>query len=411
MWRQFKGIAKVAGILILILSSFLFILKFVKFIPYLFIEAESFLILIFIITKKKLSPFFRLLALNLASIILILGIFEAYFAKDVISAFINNRGITDTIFEGDYSRPGYYYIINDKLRGYCAKNNIKVTSKLIKNGKVIYDVVYTINQYGLRVTPHDLKPITFNPDFKNIIFFGCSFMFGEGVNDSESLPFIFEEESQGKFKAYNFAFHGYGSHQMLRILETGFIDNIVTDRKPSIAIYQAFTGHVERSAFKYPYVTWDIKGPRYRLNKYGRDVIFVESNRTDLYLSSKIFCQLNKSFLFKRILKRFYYKLRTHYDIKLFVQIIKKSKEIFENKYKGEFYMVYWDIDEPDTQEIILRLKNEGIKIFTVSQIFGENNILEQKYFRKLIIKGDGHPYKLTHKRIARYLLDNMEVN
>ena len=117
------------------------------------------------------------------------------------------------------------------------KNSQVTSKKMIKDGQVFYDVTYTINKYGLRVSPHDLKEnITNTYNFKNILFFGGSFTFGEGVNDDENLPWKIEKKSNYKLKSYNFGFHGYGSHQMLRTLELGLIDNIVDLNKSSGSI-------------------------------------------------------------------------------------------------------------------------------------------------------------------------------
>ena len=264
-----------------------------------------------------------------------------------------------------------------------------------------YNVTYTTNKYGLRVAPHDLRLTQLNPNFKNVIFFGCSFTFGEGVNDNESIPFVFEDQSQGHYKAYNFAFHGYGAHQMLRILESDTIDKVITDRKPAIAIYQACTFHIERSAFKYPYIQWDTKGPRYRLDRNGNLVL-----STSKY-SERLFRILSSSHLFSHLLDRLYLKRRTEYDIRLFIEMIKRSKKIFEDKYNGEFYVVYWDTySDPDTKKIMSKLEKEQIGFFYASKIFGVNNM--ENYLEKYAIAGEGHPNKLAYELIAKYLLQNI---
>ena len=78
---------------------------------------------------------------------------------------------------GDFFQP-------DELRGYIAEPGQQARSRVMTlNHDVIYDVVYSTDQHGLRVTPPND-----NPAAKPILFFGCSYAFGEGVNDDESSP-------------------------------------------------------------------------------------------------------------------------------------------------------------------------------------------------------------------------------
>ena len=81
-------------------------------------------------------------------------------------------------------------------------------------------------------------------------FFGDSFTYGEGVNDDETLPYLFEKLSGGRYRAYNLAFHGYGPQQMLRVIETGLLEKMVSDQRPLIVVYEALVQHIERAAGK-----------------------------------------------------------------------------------------------------------------------------------------------------------------
>ena len=54
---------------------------------------------------------------------------------------------------------------------------------------------------------------------RKVAFFGCSFMFGHGVEDDQTLPYYFVREAGGTFEGFNFAGEGWGPHQMLREIE------------------------------------------------------------------------------------------------------------------------------------------------------------------------------------------------
>ena len=87
------------------------------------------------------------------------------------------------------------------------------SKKLTSAGEVVYDAVYSIGEDGFRITP------VIHTGSIHINFFGCSLMFGEGLNDDETLPY-FLHELDLRISVKNFAWHGYGVHQALRILES-----------------------------------------------------------------------------------------------------------------------------------------------------------------------------------------------
>ena len=91
------------------------------------------------------------------------------------------------------------------------------------------------------------------------MFFGCSFMFGHGVEDDQTLPYYFVQEARGTFEGFNFAGDGWGPHQMLREIETGFVRRVAGT--PELAIYEAIPDHLRRVAGRAP---WE-DGPKYDL--------------------------------------------------------------------------------------------------------------------------------------------------
>jgi len=86
------------------------------------------------------------------------------------------------------------------------------------DGRLIDDVTYRFDGSGLREIPASVQG---RPH--RVVFFGCSFMFGHGVKDDETLPYYFVREASGTIEGFNFAGDGWGPHQMLREIETGFV--------------------------------------------------------------------------------------------------------------------------------------------------------------------------------------------
>ena len=96
--------------------------------------------------------------------------------------------------------------------GYGPRPGVRVVSRKTVGNQLIYDVDYTISDRRVRVTRG-------NPNGDTWLFMGCSLMFGEGVNDDETLPAYFSADLGYQANVVNLGFHGYGPHQMLRSLE------------------------------------------------------------------------------------------------------------------------------------------------------------------------------------------------
>ena len=112
---------------------------------------------------------------------------------------------------GTYTEGGYFG--DDDELGYAPAPGRRVTSRKTMGKQLVYDVAYTFSGQGARVTKGDRNGDTW-------LFMGCSFTFGEGVNDDETLPAYFSAGLGHQANVVNLGFHGYGPHQMLRSLET-----------------------------------------------------------------------------------------------------------------------------------------------------------------------------------------------
>jgi len=373
--------------------------------PYFYIGMELFLILLFGVIRSKKSPYLRSFFITLAMITFTSAFCEAYLAG-WFSANVEAKGIYMYRFEGTFVTNNKNYWKYDEILGYAGGKNIRVNATKYYQEKVVYSVTYTDNRYGSRISPHDI--MTFPGAgyilYDNVVFFGCSFMVGQGVNDNETLPYQFEELSGESYRAYNYGFHGYGPHQMLRILETGLIDKTIPDKNISIAICEILTNHVERASGKYPYIIWDVNGPKYVLNHNGEPEYvgsFGDSIRFQIvhFLNSI----LAKSYLLEQtnIRTDLFYKKREPKDISLFISIIKKSKELFEEKYNGHFIVLLWRLPgDEDYDAILSKLQENHIDVVTTDEIFQGENLAE-----KYLIKDDNHPNKLANRKLAEFLL------
>ncbi|MGC8737405.1 MAG: hypothetical protein ACP5UA_02015 [Candidatus Hydrogenedens sp.] len=93
---------------------------------------------------------------------------------------------------------------------------------------------------GRRVTP---QPSIDNKEF-NCLFFGCSFTFGTGVNNDQTLPYYFGQ-LHPEIEVYNYGIPG-GSPQEIYLQSTH--SEIFADipTKPTIVIYTFISDHLRR---------------------------------------------------------------------------------------------------------------------------------------------------------------------
>jgi hypothetical protein len=353
----------------------------------------AFVLCLFLSYEFRNSELWKTVFFNLGIIMLLSGLSAAYFTWSRTSE------IKEEPLEG-----GNYYVA-DGIRGYAAGANVKKRVRKTYEGKVLYDVKYTTDRYGLRVAPHDLTPGEGVPgkNYGNVMFFGDSFTYGEGLNDNETLPYLFEELSGGRYRAYNFGFHGYGTQQMLRIIETGLLQKIVSDQRPMIVVYEALIQHIDRASGK---LIWDAKVPRYRLSAAGIPEYtgtFADDPSLEKNLEfSKSVSNPGTQLLAQVGLTKLIGANRTQGDIELFIQMVLKAKNLVKTRYNAKFYVFVWPFDDKDADKVINLLKNNGIDVITINQITNKYNDHMEKY----LIKYDHHPTKYANERIAHYLLD-----
>lgn len=138
--------------------------------------------------------------------------------------------------------------------GSQARPGVHSSRKFGPQGELVYDVRYTIGADGFRVTPN-IGDRSSGAELARVNFFGCSFLFGEGLEDDETLPF-FVAARTAAVNVKNFGFHGYGAHQALAILTSQ------RDTSGTLNVFLAAPWQVTRSACK---PEWSAGSPQYVL--------------------------------------------------------------------------------------------------------------------------------------------------
>jgi hypothetical protein len=276
---------------------------------------------------------------------------------------------------------GEAYRLKDEALGYAPTAGVVARATKSQDGRKLYDVHYRIDEHGLRRTPG-------NPHGRGFLFFGCSFTFGEGVEDEETMPWAFSEALGFRANVRNLGFHGYGPHQMLRALETERTRGLVAGGVAHV-FYQALHGHMRRAAGRSP---WDPAGPRYEI--VGGELRYLGPFHSPLVAFG--IRALNRVALFRRPRNRILWQSPDRpEDAERFLAIVARSREIVRERWGAGFTVVYWD-DEGDP--LPDRLVERGLDVVRVSQI------VPRERWPELQIPVDAHPASAAHRAIGKYL-------
>jgi hypothetical protein len=293
------------------------------------------------------------------------------------------------------------YFTSSEL-GFGPKSGAYRAKRTSSKNELIYDVVYTIDDDLTRNMPE-------NPQFRKnsqvrINFFGGSFVFGEGLEDRETLPFYVQNSLKVRVK--NFGFHGYGPQQAYHIMshrEPG------SGSEVNVFITSAF--HAPRSGCV---MSYSVGSPRYEI-----------VNDTHGYrVAQNGVCQAN---LFgvplPRILHTILLRLKTYslvYQIAmrmkdresqfaLYLQLIKSMQKVSEAK-NMKFIAGYinskddfFDGTEYSNERLISMLEEQDINVVDLSLEKGGE--LSPSYY---LHEEDTHPSALANEIRAAILVPEL---
>lgn len=324
----------------------------------------------------------------------------AFLAFGSVEAWLafGGSGAADTYH---YSKP---LTRPDDVLGYAPNADTTLTATKRHGDEVVYEVRYSFDENGHRVTPPAAA------DSECVVFFGGSFAFGMGVEDAESMPWQVVEHSGGRLHAVNLGFNGYGAHQMLAAIEAGLLDE-VPGCEPRAAIYLALVAHTSRAVGLSP---WDRHGPRYVRNGDGR--VHRAGHFDDGIWRGKVLPRLHQSEIFSRLLSRTPDR-STNYvvtpeEVDLYVAIVAAAARRFEAAHPGaRFHVLLWD--EPASEHytrILDGLRRAGLSIHRMSELYPGFDRLEMKadgIERKglALSELDDHPSAKTHAAIADFVI------
>lgn len=282
--------------------------------------------------------------------------------------------------------------------GPISPGRFHVKKTYARTGKTIYNVVYTINSHLLRETKSCDTCAT-------IAFFGDSFTFGEGLNDTDTLPQIFANDIDRKMRIVNLGYSAYGPQQFLREEQTGRFDKVI-GAHPKLFVFLTAPWHAQRTGCK---AEWVMLAPRYIL----KDGKLVHAGSC-LDGRSPLWPWAEHSAAYRAFIEPFFEKT-DHEDIEVYIRILLAATKLAHEKYGVPTIILFMNARNSylsgtgfTNDEIVQRLRDGGALVVDAS-LTKEEALPSMK--AKLHIVGDGHPTGLANQFRAAILKHYIEQN
>ena len=297
---------------------------------------------------------------------------------------------TESFVARDYYQP-------DAMLGYGPKRGSRTRAWKKLDGRTLYDVEYQIDEKGRRVTPVEDR----ERRDRFLLVFGCSFAFGEGIGGDETLP-AFVARRAPRFVPYNYAFHGYGPHQLLAKLEAGTLRDEVNEAE-GVLVYALIGAHVSRAiGSMIVYSSWAHDAPYYELDASGNPV------RRGTFTTGRPWTSIGYALLGgSRVLGFLHLDVPpvvTDSHLAFTARLLARSSALFRESFGPQrFVVVAYPEHWPSAiaGRLGSALAREAIEYLDYSSLFGSDRA---KYF----FPGDRHPNARAHEAIAEQLVADL---
>lgn len=281
--------------------------------------------------------------------------------------------------------------VKDSIFAYRLPANETIQHRYTVNDSLIYEQRYKIDEFSRRETP----PSDTLVKDKFIAVSGCSFAFGYGVKDEETLPYFLQQQMPG-YQAYNYGVSGYGTqHLFLQTREK--INQTEIKQNKGILIYFFIDNHMNR-----------LIGSRRIIKLWGENFPY-------FFLDDEKKLQQNGTFTFGRYWKTLFYKTITNSaivdildleipfrisdeDFRLAAAVIAESKKEFQKEYPDSKFVVLFCPGSKYSGELSALLAKKDIDFVDYSLLF---NINSKKYRSHY---SDPHPNGKAYEEIAKNL-------
>jgi hypothetical protein len=250
---------------------------------------------------------------------------------------------------------------------------VSIREKRFSNDEVFYDVTYNLNDRHVRISNN--KPTI--KKFKNFLSLGCSYTFGVGVNDSETISGHLAK----KINNYNFYNLGVPGGGLTEILDDIYFKDRLTNlnKNGGVVVYYFWQDHFRR------YLK-NIDTPL-------KERVFYEIEndaltRSQPYLENTAWQNNLINFIEKSYFLRYINFGQNNFSIEnqnKFINYLSFVKNFYKNNYNLDFYVFILDPVDTPSKYFLEKLSSRGIKYIRYKRLIDDFD------FHEITIGGDGH--------------------
>ena len=249
-------------------------------------------------------------------------------------------------------------------------NDLKYTQHIFKK-------ISTDDNYDKKSLSEDWDyrgPYNDNSKEKSIVFTGCSFAYGQGLKETETLPYLISKMTS--HPVYNLGIVSAAINHTISMLKLGIFEEKVK-QEPAVVIYIYSDFHIYRLVM--PNIIFE---PNEYLYKIKKDELV--KKRPPFIVSRFIILSLIREHLIYFLSK---YNLKYNVYLKKLLKIhILSMNKILLDKYPNTKFIIIVYNNSPNFETIEQELEKQGIIIIRVNQDFGIDTF-DNKY-----VLDDGHP-------------------
>lgn len=274
---------------------------------------------------------------------------------------------------------------------HCPSRPIGCVVRMSKSLRSVFSVTYSADENCRRRVPASVKSSN-----RYLVFLGCSFTFGEGVEDSETFASRVVERV-GNARGYNLGMAGWAPHLALNLLQKGGKRLAGISGRNGVVVYTFIDNQVARVVGS---VSWEghDEDPYYQLE--GGKPIQHGTFESGRWLTTVAYNVLRKSELAK-----FFSIDLTKIDdqqLELFAALINEMKIESRRKFgTDQFVLSVFPGERRYAKKLVPMIQKFGIKVFDYSSV-DISSVL--KGASNAFYQGNWHPTALGHRFYADLL-------
>lgn len=317
-----------------------------------------------------------------------MGILSLCVALCVVELYLSSQNISTKAVRLYNGQPRSMMDERDDLLGYRPRQAaVRIRTQKLLGNTIIYDTVHTTDAQGRRSTP-------LHPHAKTaVLFFGCSFTAGVGVNDAQSYPYRVAELLGPQYQVWNLGVGGWGPHQFLALLESDRLNTLFAAYEKVWVFFLSLDGHEKRAS---GFVEWDKWGPQYSI--INGEAVRQGSFALPWPLLTDAVHAAKKSELFRHALME---KMQWRRAEMLALQeaIFVKAQRVLRQKFHTSLTILLY----PDAAAIAPSLTKAGLHVVALG------DFLPDWPLDAYTIPLDGHPTPLAYDNMAQGIVRYIE--